>query len=214
MLKSRRNISMVQSGTQADSEREVTQDQYALQVENAGRAFRTESDTSNMMTLYDQVDGTSLSVERSMAMQLHLKKVVSMCSVCRHPSPLDSDIKNHIRATKENAIRHQTAEVIELVTANGVGNRCSACDAIFISRPHNVYDHISKVKESEVSHRDARVLVIRRFSLDPLVIDPSPTVKIATFTEEKGLSSSGSGNDRNAPRRRRRRHRHHKGGSA
>jgi len=205
---------MVQSGSLTDSEREVTQDQYALQVENVGRAFRVESDNANLITLYDQVDGTSLRVERGMAMQLHLKKIVSLCSVCRQPSPLDSDIENHIRATKQHAIQHKGAEAIELVTANGVGNRCSACDAIFISRPRNVYHHISKVQESEVSHRDAKVLITHRFSLEPLVIDPVMDVEVATPTKELDVSSSGTGDDRSAPRRRRRRHRHHKGGSA
>ena len=112
---------MVQPGQQVDSEREVTQDQYALQVETEGRAFRVESDSSNLITLYDQVDGTHLRVERNMAAQLHLKKIVSMCSVCREPSPRDLDIVSHIRATKDHAIRHKDAEAINLVTANGVG---------------------------------------------------------------------------------------------
>ena len=205
---------MVQPGQQVDSEREVTQDQYALQVETEGRAFRLESDSSNLITLYDQVDGTSLRVERNMATQLHLKKIVSMCSVCREPASRDSDIENHIRATKDHAIQHKDAEAISLVTANGVGNRCSACDAVFISRPSNVYEHIVKSKGSAAIHKDAKVLVIRRFSLDPLVIEPTLKVEIATSTEDEGLSSTGSGNDRNGPRRRRRRRRHHKGGTA
>jgi hypothetical protein len=214
MLKARHKISMVQSGTQTDSEREVTKDQYDLQVERTGRAFRAENSDSNLITLYDQVDGTALRVERSMAMQLHLKKIVSMCSVCRQPSPLDIDIENHIRVTKDNAILHKDADASDFVTANGVGKRCSACDAVFISRPRNVYDHISKAKESYASHQDAKVLTVRRFSLEPLVIAPVSKVVTAISTEEPMLSSSGSENDRNAPAPRRRRRRHHKGGSA
>jgi hypothetical protein len=214
MLRTRHNISMVQSGTQTDSERAVTKDQYDLQVERTGRAFRAENDSSNLITLYDQVDGTSLRVERNMAMQLHLKKVVSMCSVCRQPSPRDTDITNHIRATRDNAIHHDGAEASDFATANGVGKRCSACDAVFISRPRNVYDHISKAKEAYASHKDAEILTIRRFSLEPLVIAPVLKVVTAISAEKPSLSSSGSENDRNAPAPRRRRRRHHKGGSA
>jgi hypothetical protein len=205
---------MIQPGSQVDSERDVTHDQYASQVENAGRAFRTEGDKKNMMLLYDQVDGTSMSVEASMAMQLHLKKNVSICSVCRYPSAFDADIRTHIKLAKQNAIDHKDAEALEMVTQNGIGRRCSACDAIFISRPKNVYSHITKVQEAEVSHRDAEVLVLRRFSLDPLVIEPAPIVAVAIATKEPVTSFSGSENDRNAPTHRRRRRRHHKGGSA
>lgn len=214
MLRNRHNISMIQPGSQVDSERDVTHDQYASQVESTGRAFRIEGDKANLMTLYDQVDGTSMKVESSMAMQLHLKKVVSMCSVCRYPSPLDADIRNHIKSTRLSAVEHKDAEALEMVTQNGIGRRCSACDAIFISRPKNVYIHITKAQEALASHRDAEVLVIRRFSLDPLVIDPAPKVAVAIAVEEPVISFSGSENDRNAPTRRRRRRRHHKGGSA
>jgi len=214
MPRNRHNISIIQPGYQGDSERDVTHDQYASQVESTGRAFRVEGDRADMLTLYDQVDGTSMKVESSMATQLHLKKIVSMCSVCRYPSPLDVDIKNHIKSTIQNAIDHKGAEVLDVVTQNGIGKRCSACDAVFISRPKNVYSHIAKVQEAEASHQVAKVLVIRRFSLDPLVIKPASNVVVATPTEEPVISFSGSGNDRNAPTRRRRRRRHHKGGSA
>jgi hypothetical protein len=201
---------MVQAGSVSDAERMVTEDQYAQIIERSDRALRIGDDDTKTMTLYDQVDGTPLQVEAQMAMQVHLKKVVAICSACRHPSAFNADIVKHIRAAVKNSEDHQNAEALEMVTQNGTGKRCTACDGVFLSRPNNVYEHIERAKQAGVMHQSASVQVIRRFSQEPLVVEK----REPTPVESASPSPLGTEGDRSKPRSHRRRRRHHKGGSA
>ena len=207
-------VQMVQQGEVADSNREVTQEQYADLVEQQGQAFRIGGEGAQMVVLYDQIDGSKLTVERQLAVQVHLKKHAAVCSACNAPSLADSkgrsDISNHIQTTLRAAETHRVAEALDMVGPSGTGKRCSACDAVFLSRPHNVHEHIDRAKRGGPLHAHAQVRVINRFSLEPPVLDKVTVTHVTTTISTPQASEE----DRREPRRHRRRRRHHKGRSA
>lgn len=214
-IRRQRQIRMLRAGGEADTEQSVSQQQYDDLVDRGGQALRIGGDTSDtMMVLYDQVSGSSMRVERNLALQSHLLKHAAICSACRAPSIADEkgqqDIASHIRLSMESSRIHQGAEALDMDTQAGTGKRCSACDAIYISRPQNVYDHIERAVAAGPKHANATVQIINRFSLEPLVLE-QPT---ATPVAQEAIASFSRESDRREPSRRRRRHRHRKGSGA
>jgi len=213
-IKRQRQIRMLRTGGDSDTENVVSQQQYDDLVERGGQALRIGGDLPDILVLYDQVDGSTLRVERGLALQSHMKKHVAICSACRAPAIADSkgqqNIATHIRAAMENSVTHQGAEALDMVTQNGSGKRCSACDAIFLSRPQNVHEHLERTIAAGPLHREAVVQIIQRFSLEPPVLEQP----IATPVAQEVSVSFSRESDRREPSRRRRRHRRRKGSVA
>jgi hypothetical protein len=213
-LRRQREIRMLRAGGDSDTEQSVPQQQYDDLVERGGQALRIASDDPDILVLYDQVDGSSMRVERGLALQSHLVKHVAVCSACRAPAIADSkgqqNIAAHIKAAVENSVTHQGAEALDMITPTATGKRCSACDATYLSRPQHVHGHIERAIAAGPQHANATVQVIQRFSLEPPVLE-QPTA--TPVVQEATVPFSREG-DRSEPSRRRRRHRQRKGSGA
>ena len=152
------------------------------------------------VVIYDQVDGTSLRVDKTAAYDTYLRTVVAKCSACNFTSAYDSDVTRHLKQVHESAQTHVGAEPLLM---NGGGKSCSGCGTPFVSRPENALKHITNVIQAAPLHKDATVVVMNRFSLEPRRSPEQPVVLPGELTS--AVNQKARSRSRN---RRRTRHRH------
>ena len=167
----RRNVQLVQPSPQGDTTREISVAAYDRVVEMQGQALKAEHAQGNIV-VYDQVSGAPRIVGHNVAMQHDLRKVVSYCTACNHTSATSAEIRAHIDNVAKKAESHRNAQPMDMVTAQGAGSRCSACDATFISRPSAVHEHIREAIAAGRAHLHPEVRSTQQFGLVPPVVVP------------------------------------------
>ena len=153
------------------------------------------------VVIYDQVDGTSLRVDKIAAYDTYLRTVVAKCSACNFTSAYDSDVTRHLKQEHESAQTHVGAEPLLI---NGGGKSCSGCGTPFVSRPENALKHITNVIQAAPLHKDATVVVMNRFSLEPRRSPEQPVVLPVELTSDVNQKARSRSRNRRRPRHRHR----------
>jgi hypothetical protein len=190
-----RNYRLVEERGDNEREHEVSTAEMQRRVQQDGQAAYNPT-VVDKVTLFDQVDGTSMRVPDYMAMQMYLKKQVVLCTACNQYSAWHRDIQNHIRLALQKAGEHRDAEAMNAIGPEGrAGKQCSACGQTFFSDPSVVHQHIRLAKEGGPLHARATVRIVQQYGYEP----PAPKSTWAPIAEVER---------RPGRRRRRRRHGH------
>ena len=184
-------------------------------VNESGRdavMFDVTSD-SNKIQLWDVIDKTwTAPLERDLAMNHYLRKMVYTCSVCTEASLFEDDIKRHIAQVKTAYETCGNAELIRGVGEHGqITFTCSGCGAPMSMRKNQGQRHIDVIKDKYNAHTnvgEVQILLTNRYTTSPSVSIPQQIVETIQFNGEKPAVQQASRNASEVirkPRRRRRR---------
>ncbi len=206
-----RRVRMVQDSDSGVAERDVSEQEYQQRVDASGVAYRLATlDQPNIVVIYDQVDGTPFKIQQGSATQTYLRKTVSICTSCRYASVYLQDVREHIEGTRQQAKDHAGAEIVDIVTPSGAGKQCSGCGVQFFSRPRAAYEHLERMLSGAEQHRGAEIKDIRKYGLEPPVLEQVATTPVVV--ESEGPHASVADRSQRPRRRRRRRGRGGKDG--
>ena len=184
-------------------------------VDQSGRdavIFDMDSSESGKIKLWDQVDKTWTSpLERAIAMDHYLAKVLFKCSGCTHTSLYEGGIEKHLMQLKTSHESHADAE-LERGLADGVGMAviCSGCGAPLSMRKNQGNQHIDRIKETYQAHvkeGTIDVLLMHRYTTSPSVSMPVQTVNTVVFADREPEVHQEKRSDEVGQARRRRRRR-------
>lgn len=187
-----------------DSVKEVSEAQFREELSRKQRVYQPSWAPIDKIRLWDNIEGAWTNpLNRKQALEFNLLKVVARCSVCTETSTgiggHARDIPNHIKRMFERAEEHngEDAKIMWLPAYDGSTTpSCSACGQTFRSRPHLATKHMELIFQDAELHKDAVEQTVRRFSLEPPVLTPSPPVKESVGPELQQVERS--------PQRRRR----------
>ena len=171
-----------------------------------------DSSEASKVSLWDLVDETWTSpLERTVAMDHYLAKVVYKCSGCREASLYEKDIKQHLTQLKTNHESHSEAELERGLGGNGeMSVICTGCGAPLSMRKNQGQKHIDRINETYQAHvkeGSIDVLLMHRYTMSPSVSMPSQVMETITFAgkETQVHEENRSVSERPARRRKRRR---------
>ena len=174
--------------------------------------FDMDSSEASKVSLWDLIDETWTNpLERSVAMDHYLAKVVYRCSGCRETSLYEGDIKQHLVQLKTNHESHSEAELERGLAGNGeMSVTCTGCGAPLSMRKNQGQKHIDRINndyQTHVKEGSIDVLLMHRYTMSPSVSMPSQVMDTITFAgkETQVHEENRSVSERPARRRRRRR---------
>ena len=174
--------------------------------------FDMDSSEASKVSLWDLVDETWTSpLERAVAMDHYLAKVVYKCSGCKEASLYEKDIKQHLTQLKTNHESHSEAELERGLGGNGeMSVICTGCGAPLSMRKNQGQKHIDRINETYQTHvkeGSIDVLLMHRYTMSPSVSMPSQVMETIAFggKETQVHEENRSVSERPARRRRRRR---------
>ena len=186
-------------------------------VNESGRdavMFDVTSD-STKIRLWDLIDETwTAPLERDMATNHYLRKMVYRCSVCPEASLYQDDIKRHIAQVKTAYEMCADAELLRGIGEHGQPTfTCSGCGAPMSMRKNQGKQHIDRINNQYNTHvnaNDVDILLTYRYSTSPSVSMPQQVVETIHFGGEKPVVQQKSQNANEVirkPRKRKRRRR-------
>lgn len=191
---------------QGTEERTVSQAEYEALVQRTERAFRVHSEGGPKLTVYNQVDGSSMNVAVDQAKAFYLQMDVARCSVCRYTSSRNLDVANHIQRVQEQAVAHRMASLEDEIVQGEPRQRCTACGSRY--RIHKGQAHLDTALRDGPLHVRAEVQRILLYGLTPPRLEDPPPAQVEDSTGSEARS------ERSPVRRHRRRGRGKKGNRA
>ena len=184
-------------------------------VDESGRdaiLFDAGSSEANKIKLWDLVDHTWTSpLEKSMAMEHYLAKVVFKCSCCTEASLYEGHIEQHLVRIKTNYESHRDAELHQGIGEGGQINlTCTGCGTPMSMRKNQGTKHIERICSDYDAHVKAGtidVLLTHKYATSPSVSMPEQVTNTVIFKGEQPEVDrvSRSVDDRTRKRRRRKR---------
>jgi hypothetical protein len=156
--------------------REVSEAEYAQQVETSGAAYKVHEDGVEKVRLWDNVQGGWVGpFSKQLAYDSYLSKMVNKCSACTFTGLFGlAEVGQHIENVIAIGRAHRGATLKDVEVAERAGIRCSACETTKLS----VVDgqkHIAQVHRIGQAHESgAHALTIMMYSLVPTE-PPTPT---------------------------------------
>ncbi len=174
--------------------------------------FDMDSSEASKVSLWDLVDETWTNpLERSVAMDHYLAKVVYRCSGCKETSLYEGDIKQHLVQLKMNHESHSEAELERGLAGNGeMSVICTGCGAPLSMRKNQGQKHIDRINETYQAHvkeGTIDVLLMHRYTTSPSVSMPVQTVNTVVFADREPEVHQEKRSDEVGQARRRRRRR-------
>lgn len=184
-------------------------------VDESGRdaiLFNVDSSEDSKIKLWDLVDHTWTSpLEKSMAMEHYLAKVVFKCSCCTESSLHEGDIEQHLVQLKSGYESHRDAELHQGIGENGQINlTCTGCGTPMSMRKNQGTKHIERISSDYYAHVKAGtidVLLTHKYATSPSVSMPEQVTNTVIFKGEQPEVDrvSRSVDDRTRKHRRRKR---------
>ena len=184
-------------------------------VDESGRdaiLFDAGSSEANKIKLWDLIDQTWTSpLEKGMAMEHYLAKVVFKCSCCTEASLYEGHIEQHLVQLKTNYESHRDAELYQGIGEGGQINfTCTGCGSPMSMRKNQGTKHIERIRNNYDAHVKAGtidVLLTHKYATSPSVSMPEQVINTVAFKGEQPEVDrvSRSVDDRTRKRRRRKR---------
>ena len=184
-------------------------------VDESGRdaiLFDAGSSEVNKIKLWDLIDQTWTSpLEKGMAMEHYLAKVVFKCSCCTEASLYEGHIEQHLVQLKTNYESHRDAELYQGIGEGGQINfTCTGCGSPMSMRKNQGTKHIERIRNNYDAHVKAGtidVLLTHKYATSPSVSMPEQVINTVAFKGEQPEVDrvSRSVDDRTRKRRRRKR---------
>jgi hypothetical protein len=171
--------------------------------------FEAEQEAGTTMRLWDILDeGWTKPWPVGQAIKLDLRKVVSVCSVCRYAGPFEHDVRSHIGNMVRQGERHKDGQLSAVVIADGGRlpmRTCMSCgQELQISKSQDE-QHLHRMKKIAPLHVDATILTMRRYSLEPQEFpEPNGAGKPVDIQAERSTPPPTRGGRRRRQRRNRR----------
>jgi len=184
-------------------------------VDESGRdavIFNMDSSEASKISLWDQVDETWTSpLEKTIAMEHYLAKVLYRCSACTETSLYEGDIERHLVQLKSSHKLHEGAELERGLGDGGqMSLMCTGCGAPLSMRKNQGQRHIDRISSDYQTHVDVGtvdVLLMHRYTTSPSVSMPRQTVNTVMFSDRKPDVRKVNRSEEVRPARRRRRRR-------
>ena len=184
-------------------------------VDESGRdaiLFDMDSAEGSKIRIWDLVDESwTEPLERYLAMDHYLSKVVFKCSACNETSLHKGDIQRHLTQVKSNSESHKEAELHQGIGEGGqIMIHCTGCGAPLSMRKNQGQKHIDRIKDSYQAHAkegSIDVLLMHRYTTSPSVSMPSQVMNTITFGDREPEVHQVNRSEGERPARRRRRNR-------
>jgi transcription elongation factor Elf1 len=158
-------------------------------VDESGRdavLFDVSASEIGKIKIWDCVDGTwTEPLEKGLAMEHYLRKLIYKCSCCIDASLFEADIKKHLTQLKLSYEIHKDAQLERGLGDSGVMTvMCSGCGSSFSMRKNQGQRHIDRIKEDYESHVEVgsiNVLLMHRYVMSPSVSMPEQIVDTVEF---------------------------------
>ena len=184
-------------------------------VDESGRdaiLFAAGSSEANKIQLWDLFDQTWTStLEKGMAMEHYLAKVVFKCSGCTETSLYEGHIEQHLAQLKSGYESHRDAELHQGIGEGGQINFiCTGCGTPMSMRKNQGTKHIERICSDYDAHVKAGtidVLLTHKYATSPSVSMPEQITNTVIFKGEQPEVDRVSRSVDDRPRKRRRRKR-------
>ena len=184
-------------------------------VDESGRdaiMFNMDSAEGSKIRIWDLVDESwTEPLERYLAMDHYLSKIVFKCSVCNETSLHEGDIQRHLTQVKTNSESHKEAELHQGIGEGGqIMIHCTGCGAPLSMRKNQGQRHIDRIKNDYETHIKAGsidVLLMHKYATAPSVSMPTQVMETILFEGKEPDVDQENRNVDDSPRRRRRRRR-------
>ena len=166
--------------------------------------------------LWDLSDGTwTAPLEKDVAMNHYLKKMVYKCSACNKCSVDQNEVKRHIAQVKTAYERCSNAELMSTIGEFNIpSHTCSGCGTPMSMRKNQGQRHIDKIREQYQVHyidlNEIDILLTHKYALSPSVLMPQQVVEtIQTGVAKPDVQQASRNADEviRKPRKRKRRRR-------
>lgn len=171
--------------------------------------FETEQEAGSALRVWDILDeGWTKPVPVEQAIKLELRKVVSVCSVCRYAGPFENDVRSHIGTMVKQGERHKGGELSAVLVGDSgrVPTRtCMSCGQELQVNKSQDEQHLHRMQKIAPLHVNATILTMRRYSLEPQEFpEPNGAGKPVDIQAERSTPPPTRGGRRRRQRRNRR----------
>jgi len=187
-------------------------------VDESGRdaiLFNVDSSEANKIKLWDLVDHTWTGpLEKGVAMEHYLAKVVFKCSGCTETALYEGHIEQHLVQLKSGYESHRDAELHQGIGEGGrVNLTCTGCGAPLSMRKNQGNKHIERICNDYDAHIKAGtidVVLTHRYATSPSVSMPQEVTNSVVIGDKQPEVDRVNRSVDDRPRKRRRRKRRSK----